>query len=110
MSCDRAPFRSGALGKECLGGGDEIPSLRRLVAAAGKALEGGAASFAPTVRGAPRLAAPDTVPALSEVRDPGKPWELGLAPPTVSRGLESGSWMDHSRDWDIGLSPGELGG
>ena len=46
------------------------PSSGVLVAMAGKAMEGGVASFAPTVHGAPRVATLGTVPLLSEAGDP----------------------------------------
>lgn len=38
------------------------PHPSELVATAGKVMEGGVASFAPTVRGAPRVASPGAVP------------------------------------------------
>ena len=51
-------------------GGGVIPHRALPVAMAGKAMEGGVASFAPTVYGAPRVATLGTVSLLSEAGDP----------------------------------------
>jgi len=49
------------------------------------------------VRGAPQVASPAAVPPWSEVGDPGKPRELGLVPPVVSK--EPGGQCPRCPSW-----------